>query len=93
MKMTLMPLLLAVGLGVSVSPTAARAETPREEKMAHPRIAKAIDNLEDAISYLESTPDDFGGHKTEALRASREAVRQLRFALQYKAAVDTRKGR
>ena len=93
MKKTLIPLVLALGLGVSFLPTPARAETTAEEKAAHPRLARAIDELDDAIHYLESAPHDFGGHKTEALRASREAVRQLRLALQYRAAVDTRRGR
>lgn len=92
MKKTLMPLLLAIGLGVSFNPAPARAETTSEERAAHPRIAKAIDDMEDAIAYLESAPHDFGGHKGEALRATREAVRQLRLALRYRAMVDTRNG-
>ena len=93
MKKMFIPLIVALGLGVSFLPTAARAETTAEEKAAHPRIARAIDELEDAIRYLESAPHDFSGHKTEAIRSSRDAVRQLRLALQYRAGVDTRKGR
>ncbi len=56
-----------------------------EEKAEHPRIAKAIRELEDAIAYMEAAPHDFGGHKAEAIRASRDAVVQLRKALAYRA--------
>ncbi len=71
----------------------ALAENRREEAMEHPRIAKAIHELEDAIAYLEAAPHDFGGHKAAALQASRAAVEQLRLALAYRAAQDTRHGR
>lgn len=39
----------------------------------HPRIAKAILELEDAVKYLEAAPHDFGGHK-----ASHSGQAQLR---------------
>ena len=71
----------------------ALAEGRREEAMEHPRIAKAIHELEDAIAYLEAAPHDFGGHKAAALEASRRAVEQLKLALAYRAAQDTRRGR
>ena len=93
MKMTLMPLALALGLGVSMGPVSARAETTQEEKAAHPRIAKAIDDLEDAIQYMQAAPHDFGGHKQAAMNASQQAVKQLREALKYRAKVDTAHGK
>ena len=49
----------------------------------HPRIYAAISGLEDAIAYMESSRDDFGGHKRAALRSSRNAVRELQAALRY----------
>jgi hypothetical protein len=68
----------------------ARADERREEWREHPRIVKAVHELEDAIRYMESAPHDFGGHKAAAIAASREAVRQLRDAINYRAAVEER---
>lgn len=67
----------------------AHADERREEWREHPRIVKAVHELEDAIRYMESAPHDFGGHKAAAIAASREAVRQLREAI-YRAAVEER---
>ncbi len=62
----------------------------REEASEHPRIANAIRELKDAIDYMEHAPHDFGGHKEAALRASREAIVQLRKALAYRARAEGR---
>jgi len=87
-------LLLGLTLAAaSLTPRVAAAETTQQEKAAHPRIARAVDELEEAIRYMEQAPHDFGGHRAEALKASREAVRQLRAALQYRASVDTAHGK
>jgi hypothetical protein len=68
---------------------AARAEEPmREEAAEHPRIARAIRELEDAIHYMEAAPHDFGGHKAAAIEASRHAVMELRRALAFRARHD-----
>ena len=69
------------------------AETMAEEKGQHPRIARAIHELEEAIKYMEAAPHDFGGHKAAAIQDSRKAVEQLRLALAYRAGADTRKGK
>ena len=61
-----------------------RADERREEWREHPRIVKAVQELEDAIKYMEAAPHDFGGHKAAAISASREAVRQLRAAINYR---------
>jgi hypothetical protein len=55
----------------------ANAQTVRSEAANHPRIAKAIEGLEDAIRYLEAAPHDFGGHKVKAISdkpSSRQAT-------------------
>ncbi len=92
--MTRFPLLLGLTLATSsLVPLTAAAETTQQEKAAHPHIAKAIDELEEAIRYMEQAPHDFGGHKGAAVKASKEAVRQLRAALQYRASVDTAHGK
>ena len=53
------------------------------EKAAHPRIAKAINAIEDAIAYMKAAPHDFGGHREDALTACNNAIAQLKLALQY----------
>ena len=88
------PLLLGLSLATSsLMPLTAAAETPKQEKASHPNIAHAIDALERAIADMQKAPDDFGGHKADAIRASEEAVRQLRAALDYRASVDTAHGK
>jgi hypothetical protein len=59
-----------------------------KERAEHPRIAKAIHALEDAVAYMEAAPHDFGGHKAEAISASRAAIVQLKLALAYRAVKD-----
>ncbi len=73
--------------------TTAHAEGMRQEAHQHPRIAKAIHEMEDAMAYMEAAPHDFGGHKAEAMRTTRAAIEQLKLALEYRAVVDTRHGR
>lgn len=63
----------------------ARADDMRDEMREHPRIVKAIHELQDAVKYMEAAPHDFGGHKAEAIEASHRAIEQLRKALQYRA--------
>jgi hypothetical protein len=65
-------------------------QTRQTERMAHPRIARAIRELEDAIKYMEAAPHDFGGHKVAAIQSSRQAIQDLRQALGYRARQDNR---
>jgi hypothetical protein len=81
-------LFLGLVLLASAPTFAATNQSVRSEAGDHPRIAAAIQELESAIQYMEKAPHDFGGHKAEALRASREAVKQLRKALAYRAKAD-----
>ena len=60
------------------------------ERAIHPRIASAIAALRDARAYMQEAPHDFGGHRVEAIRATDEAIRQLNFALGYRAREDRR---
>lgn len=71
----------------------AKADERREEWREHPRIVKAVQELEDAIKYMEAAPNDFGGHKAAALASSREAVRQLRAAIGYRVGAEERHDR
>ena len=63
----------------------------KSEKAHHPRIAKVIRELQEAIKYLEAAPHDFGGHKAKAIVDSRAAIDQLRLALAYREMKDNAK--
>jgi len=60
----------------------------RAETRQHPRIAKAIRELEDAIKFLDAARHGFGGYKARAISGSRAAVASLRHALAYRAEKD-----
>jgi hypothetical protein len=70
------------------APLTANAQTVRSELANHPRIEKAIREMQDAIAYLEAAPHDFGGHKVAAIRDTRAAIEQLRRAMAYRARMD-----
>lgn len=75
-------------LVASLSVSAANAQTMSSEAAAHPRIVRAIHDLEDAVSYLEAAPNNFGGHKAAAIQASRAAISELRASLAFRAQQD-----
>jgi len=60
----------------------------QNERAMHPRIARAIHSLQDAVEYMKAAPHDFGGHKEDAIHSSEEAIRQLRLALQFRGRED-----
>ena len=72
-------------IGVLLSASVVTFAGQRGEKAMHPRIAKAIEALKDARAYMEAAPHDFGGHKADAIKATDEAIKQLNFALAYRA--------
>jgi len=76
------------GIVLGVVLTAGITLFAQNERAMHPRIAAAITSLKDAREYLEAAPHDFGGHKAAAIRATDEAIKQLNFALQYRAKQD-----
>ena len=80
----------ALSLAAGATPVFAQ-QTMKSEKALHPRIAKAIRGLEEAIKYMESAPHDFGGHKPKAIADSRAAIDQLRKALEYREVKDNAK--
>ena len=83
-------LALSTGLLFAAAMPAANAQNMATEAAAHPRIVRAIQNLEDSIAYMEAAPHDFGGHKAAAIQASRAAIAELRAALAFRARMDRR---
>lgn len=63
----------------------------KSEFKKHPRIKKAIKELEEVVKYLQSAPDDFGGHKAQAIESSKKAVKDLKKALEFRAEKDEKK--
>ena len=93
MKRVLTGLLAATLCLAPVFVGPAHAEGVGQEAAEHPRIATAIRELEEALKYLQAAPHNFGGHKAAAIQASNNALAQLRLALAFRAAVDTRHGK
>ena len=77
--------LAVAGPALAQRPGRDQGKGEHREAAEHPRIAKAIDGLQDAIAYMQAAPHDFGGHKQAAIEASRAAINQLRLALAYRA--------
>jgi hypothetical protein len=86
MKQTLKAVMLSATLIMSaLAFTApAHAQEMREEMREHPRIVKAIHELEEAIKYMEAAPHEFGGARREAIEDSRRALQSLHRALRYR---------
>jgi hypothetical protein len=59
----------------------AGAQTARQKK-AHPRIARAIEELRAIKDYLEKSPKVFGGRKEKAITALEVAIVDLKLALE-----------
>lgn len=92
MRRLLVPLVLGlVVICGGVTGSARAQQNMKTERGEHPRIARAIRQLEDAIQYMEAAPHDFGGHKAAAIQSSRQAVVDLRQALAFRAQQDNRK--
>lgn len=83
-------IILAIVLGCA-STIFVVAQNEKSEARSHPRIEKAIHQLEDAVDYMEKAPDNFGGHKADAIRDSKKAIESLRKALEYRAVKDRKK--
>lgn len=67
-----------------------KAQNVQTEEAMHPRIAKAIHEMQDAIDYMSAAPHDFGGYKARAIQDTRKAIESLRMAMHYRAVQDRR---
>ena len=68
------------------APPAAKGATATAAPAAperHPEIHAAIESLEHARMHLKEARHDYGGHREEALRATDEAIRQLKICLEF----------
>ncbi len=87
-------LVVSGGLGLAtagimlVSPawldsSVARAKETKETKELHPHIRAAIRELREAKKELETADHDFGGHRKDAVKATKVAIEQLESAFKY----------
>jgi hypothetical protein len=58
--------------------TSRPANTEPQER--HPRIHQAMEALREAQDYMKNAAHDFCGHKAAAMRATENAMTQLRLA-------------
>jgi hypothetical protein len=93
MKKILSPTIVVIAFAVGVFFTTAFV-TPQQnvasEEAEHPRIAKAITQMQDAIDYMNSAPHDFGGHKAAAIADTKAAIKSLKLAMAYRAKKDNK---
>jgi hypothetical protein len=71
--------------GAPAAPPAAKGAVTAAQPAPppHPEIHAAINSLEHARMHLKEARHDFGGHREEALRATDEAIRQLKICLEF----------
>lgn len=75
---------LTFATGAPAAPPAAKAATAQPAAPErHPEIHAALESLENARRHLREAKHDFGGHREEALRATDEAIRQLKVCMEY----------
>jgi hypothetical protein len=84
---------LAAGLMLGLSGLASVAQagpemTMRSEEAAHPRLARAIHEMRDALRELREARDDFGGNKAAAIHDTEVAIHSLRKALYFRLKMD-----
>jgi hypothetical protein len=80
-----------VALAIAGPPTAAFAApqlTIQSEQAAHPRIEKAIKDMEEGLKALEGAPIDFGGNKAAAIKDLHAAIHSLKKALYFRLKMD-----
>ena len=80
-----------MGLAMVGQPLIAMAAPPlnvQSEEAAHPRLAKALHQMKEALRELEAAPDDFGGNKAAAIRDTRAAVHSVKKALYFRLHMD-----
>lgn len=85
MKKFLTSIVAVVAFAAGVFFTTAFTNSPKQNSgpAAHPRIAKAIAQMQDAIAYLNSAPDVFQGHKAVAIAKTNAAIRELKICESY----------
>lgn len=83
---------IRIGLDVIMGnrpPSPSESEAMKREEAAHPNITDATSSVHRALIDLQNSPDDFGGHKRQAINDLTHAYVSLRKCLYYRLFVDT----
>jgi len=70
-------------------PSPNEAQLMHGEEELHPNISRAMHDIERSIRSLDEAPDDFGGHKGQAINDLKLGLISLRKALYYRLYKDT----
>jgi len=70
-------------------PSPNEAQLMHAEEELHPNITRAMHDIERSIRSLDEAPDDFGGHKGQAINDLKQGLISLRKALYYRLYKDT----
>jgi hypothetical protein len=70
-------------------PAPNEAKLMRAEESKHPNITRAMHDIEMSLKSLNEAPDDFGGHKGQAITDLRQGLISLRKALYFRLYQDT----
>jgi hypothetical protein len=82
---------MLMALAIAGPPTVAFAApqlTIQSEQAAHPKIHKAIKDMEEGLKALEAAPIDFGGNKAAAMKDMHAAIHSLKKALYFRLKMD-----
>jgi hypothetical protein len=80
---------LAMGLCFTSVPAFADPELSiKSEEAGHPRIMKAIREMQEALHELKEAPHDFGGNKARAMQDTQAAIHSLKKALYFRLKMD-----
>ena len=82
--------LLLSGCVAAPPPVAAQGYSVQGERAAHPRVARALDEMYAALSDLQAAPDVFGGHKAAAMADLQQAIMSTKRALYFRLQMDDR---
>ncbi len=89
MTKSLMAAFLLAGAALLAAPHLAVAQLSiQSEEAAHPGLVKAIHEMRSALRTLERAPDNFGGHKAQAINDLRAAIHSTKKALYYRLNMD-----
>ena len=79
---------LVVGVQPTVTVAAPPQLTIQSEEAAHPKLVRAIHELQNVIHELQASPDDFGGNKAIAINDTVKAIHSVRKAVYYRLKMD-----
>jgi hypothetical protein len=74
----------------SKPPAPNEAQLMRAEESKHPKITRAMHDIEMSLQSLNEAPDDFGGHKGQAINDLKQGLISLRKALYFRLYQDAR---